>query len=130
MNQSKRYSPTERLGVNATENIFIKDFEWIFREQSIVDVGIDALIEESIKGNPTGKFIALQIKSGKGNFSISSEKLTYYISNIHFNYWLNFDIPVLLIAHLPESNKTFWIEISKSNIKKTKKRWKFHSEMN
>ncbi|WP_396632012.1 DUF4365 domain-containing protein [Maribacter sp. R86514] len=124
MNQSKRYNPTERLGVNVTENIFIKDFEWIFREQAVVDVGIDALIEESINGNPTGKFIALQIKSGKGNFSISREKITYYISNIHYNYWLNFDIPVLLIAHLPESNKTLWIEISKSNIKKTKKRWK------
>ena len=119
-----RYNPTERLGVNATEGIIIKEFEWIFREQSIVDVGIDALIEEAENGNPTGKFIALQIKSGKGNFSVSSNKITYYISNIHYSYWLNFDIPVLLIAHIPESNLTYWIEISERNIKKTKKKWK------
>ena len=119
-----RYNQTERIGINATEKIFIKEFDWIFREQPIVDVGIDALIEQSENGNPTGKFIALQIKSGKGNFHISNKKLTYYISNIHYNYWLNFDIPVILIAHIPEWDKTFWIEISKRNIKKVKKRWK------
>ncbi|MFK7834277.1 MAG: DUF4365 domain-containing protein [Winogradskyella sp.] len=119
-----RYNSTERIGVNATERIFIRDFDWIFREQPIVDVGIDALIEQSENGNPTGKFIALQIKSGKGNFSVSSNKLTYYISNIHYNYWLNFDIPILLIAHIPETNKTYWIEITDRNIKPTKKQWK------
>ena len=119
-----RYNQTERIGINAIEQIFIKEFGWVFREQPIVDVGIDALIEQSENGNPTGKFIALQIKSGKGNFHISDKKLTYYISNIHYNYWLNFDIPVILIAHIPEWDKTFWIEISKRNIKKVKKRWK------
>lgn len=119
-----RYNSTERIGVNATESIFIREFNWVFREQPIVDVGIDALIEESENGNPTGKFIALQIKSGKGNFSLSEKKLTYYISNIHYNYWLNFDIPVLLIAHIPKTNKTYWINISERNIKRTKKRWK------
>lgn len=119
-----RYNLTERIGVNAAESIFIREFEWIFREQPIVDVGIDALIEQSENGNPTGKFIALQIKSGKGNFSVSNDKLTYYISNIHYNYWLNFDLPILLIAHIPEIDKTFWIEITDKNIKPTKKQWK------
>lgn len=42
----------------------------------------------------------------------SSEKLTYYISNVYYNYWLNFDIPILLIAHIPKKAKTYWIEIS------------------
>lgn len=119
-----RYNRTERIGINAIEQIFIKEFDWIFREQPIVDVGIDALIEQSENGNPTGKFIALQIKSGKGNFHISDSRITYYISNIHYNYWLNFDIPVLLIAHIPELDKTFWMELSEGNIKKAKKRWK------
>lgn len=119
-----RYNSTERIGVNATESIFIREFDWIFREQPIVDVGIDALIEQSENGNPTGKFIALQIKSGKGNFSVSNDKLTYYISNVHYNYWLNFDIPILLVAHIPETDKTYWIEITDRNIKPTKKQWK------
>lgn len=119
-----RYNSIERIGVNETERIFIREFDWIFREQPIVDIGIDALVEQSENGNPTGKFIALQIKSGKGNFSFSTNKLTYYISNIHYNYWMNFDIPILLIAHVPEMNKTYWIEISDKKIKPTKKQWK------
>ncbi|WP_299611201.1 DUF4365 domain-containing protein [uncultured Aquimarina sp.] len=119
-----RYNPTERIGVNATENIFISEFEWIFREQTIVDVGIDALVEQSENGNPKGKFLALQIKTGKGNFHFSEKKITHYISNVHYNYWLNFDIPIVLIAHIPESNETFWMEINESTMKRTKKKWK------
>jgi hypothetical protein len=119
-----RYNPKERIGVNAVEEIILKDFNWIFRNQPIADMGMDALIEEVIEGNPTGKFIAIQIKSGLGNFSTSSKKLTYYISNIHYHYWLNFNIPILLICHIPEYDKTLWIELSEENIKPTKKRWK------
>lgn len=119
-----RYNPTERIGVNITEQIFIKDFEWIFREQAIVDVGIDALVEQSEGGEPKGKFIALQIKSGKGNFHISKDKITYYISNTHFNYWTNFDLPVILICHILEDNNTYWQEISTTKIKRADKRWK------
>ena len=80
-----RYDSLERIGVNETEKIFIRELKWIFREQPIVDVGVDAIVEQSIEGVPTGKFIALQIKAGKGNFHISPNKLTYYISNIHYN---------------------------------------------
>lgn len=119
-----RYNPTERIGVNITEQIFLKDFEWIFREQTIVDVGIDALVEQSEDGEPKGKFLALQIKSGKGNFHVSKEKITYYISNTHFNYWTNFDLPVILICHILEDSNTYWQEISISKIKKADKRWK------
>lgn len=119
-----RYDPKERIGVNATENIVLNDFEWIFREQPIVDVGIDALVEQCTNGNPTGKFVAMQIKTGEGNFSISKDKLTYYVSNIHYKYWSNFDMPLLLIAHLPKSGSTHWIEITKKNLKRTGKRWK------
>lgn len=119
-----RYNSTERIGVNITEQIFLKEFDWIFREQAIVDVGIDALVEQSENGDPKGKFLALQIKSGKGNFHISSDKLTYYLSNIHYNYWTNFDLPVILICHLIEDDSTYWQEISISKIKKADKRWK------
>lgn len=119
-----RYYSKERLGINATESIFLKEFDWIFREQPIVDVGIDALVEQVVNGNPQGKFLALQIKSGNGNFSISNDKLTYYLSNVHYNYWTNFDLPVLLIGHIPEKDKTYWEELSTRKIKKTNKSWK------
>ena len=63
-----RYRKTERLGVVETDRIVTKYLGWIFREQPVVDVGIDALIEESEEGYPKGRFLAAQIKTGKGNF--------------------------------------------------------------
>ena len=119
-----RYNPTERIGVNETEKIVIQNLGWIFREQPIVDVGLDAIIELVENSEPTGKFIAVQIKSGAGNFYKTEKGLSYYVSNIHYNYWLNLCIPIILIAHIPEEEKTYWQEITESNLKKNKKRWK------
>lgn len=47
----KRYSSTERTGVNKVESVFINKFKWIFREQPIVDLGIDAQVENHVTGN-------------------------------------------------------------------------------
>ena len=74
---SSRYSNTERLGVNETDRIVTKYLGWIFREQPIVDVGLDAIVEQSENGNPMGRFIAVQIKSGKANFHDSEKYLTH-----------------------------------------------------
>lgn len=125
-----RYSNTERLGVFEVGKIVTKNIGWIYREQTTSDVGIDAIIEQVINNNPTGKLIAIQIKSGKGNFHISEKKITYYASNIHYNYWLSLNIPVLLIAHLPETEETFWIEINETTFKKTNKKWKLEIPLN
>lgn len=120
-----RYSPTERIGVNETERIVLSELVWIFRQQPIVDVGIDALIEQVEDSKPTGKFLAVQIKTGKSHFSVSKEYLTYYATNVHYNYWTSLDIPIILVAHIPESNETYWQEISKENFRKTRKgNWK------
>ena len=125
-----RYNKTERLGVIETDRIITKVIDWIFREQPIVDVGLDAIIEQSEAGNPTGKFLAVQIKTGRGNFQVSGKKITYYVSNIHYNYWLNLDIPIILVAHFPETEKTYWQQINEHNLKKTKKHWKLEIPIN
>ncbi|WP_159319771.1 DUF4365 domain-containing protein [Tenacibaculum maritimum] len=107
-----------------TDGIVTKNLGWIFREQMISDVGIDAIIEQVDDGYPTGKLIAVQIKSGKGNFHLSDKKITHYVSNIHYNYWLSLNIPIILIAYFPESDEIYWNEISESTLKRTKKKWK------
>ncbi len=121
---SSRYSNTERLGVNETDRIVTKYLGWIFRAQPIVDVGLDAIIEQSEDGNPMGRFIAIQIKSGKANFHDSEKYLTHYVSHIHYHYWLNLEIQIILVAHLTETEKTYWQHICEKNFKKTRKRWK------
>lgn len=120
----KRFDATERLGVIATEQIITKNLGWIFREQSIVDVGIDGIMEQVEGGEPTGKFIAIQIKSGIGNFYRTEKTLTYYVTNVHYNYWINLNIPIIIVAHLPNEEETYWQEINVQNLKKSKKRWK------
>ena len=119
-----RYSATERLGVIETDYIVTKHLRWIFREQPIVDVGIDAIIEKVDNGNPAGKFIAIQIKSGEKNFYIKEEYLTYYVSNIHYNYWLNLNLPIIIVAYLPNTDKCYWQIINKKTLIKTKNKWK------
>lgn len=125
-----RYNNIERLGVIETDRIITKHLGWIFRELPVADVGIDAIIEESENGNPTGKFIAAQIKTGEGNFYISDKTIIYYASRVHYHYWLNLNIPIILIAHFPEEEKTYWEYIHESNFRKTKKKWKIEISKN
>lgn len=115
---------TERIGVYATALLITKELDWIFREQPIVDVGIDALIEQKLNGEPTGKFISAQIKTGNGNFHDSKNSLTLYVTKIHYHYWLNSNLPVIIIAHIPETNKTTWEVANEETFKKTSTQWK------
>lgn len=118
-----RYSKTELLGVNQTERIIIDEFDWIFRRQD-VDVGVDAIVEKVVDGDPEGKLLAVQIKAGKSNFNINKDSLTHYVSNIHYHYWLNLNIPIILVAHLPEINTTYWQNVDVHTFEKTPTRWK------
>jgi hypothetical protein len=53
-----RYDPAERLGVAEVGQIVQRDLGWIFREQPVADVGIDAHIEQvEESGFPTGKLL-------------------------------------------------------------------------
>ncbi len=119
-----RYNNTERLGVLAVESIVVKSLNWIFREQPISDMGIDAHIEYVIDGTPTGRLVAVQIKTGSSHFTDKKDTLIYYGKNVHLEYWCGHSLPVLLIAHLPSSDETFWTLIEKSSITLTKSAWK------
>ena len=77
-----RYSSTERIGVSAIDNK-ISSLGWIFREQPIVDMGIDAHIEV-VDVNPTGKLLGVQIKTGASHFTNHYNYLLYYGKVIHF----------------------------------------------
>lgn len=121
---NKRYNPIERIGINATEGIILNQFGWIFRDQPISDMGIDAHIERADKGNPTGKKIELQIKTGLSHFKEHEDGLVFYGENVHLKYWRNHSNPVVLVGHLPETGKTYWVRISTEHIEKTPTKWK------
>jgi hypothetical protein len=69
---------TDREGVNAVEGIFLRELGWIFREQTISDWGIDAHVEVTNRSEPTGRLLALQIKSGKSFFRRRGENFVFY----------------------------------------------------
>lgn len=65
---------TDRESVNAVEAIFVKELGWIFREQTVADWGIDAHVEVANEKEPSGRLLALQIKSGKSFFKKKTGK--------------------------------------------------------
>lgn len=119
-----RYSPTEQAGVHAVASIVTSDLKWIFREQPIIDVGIDAQIElVEPEGEPTGRLIGVQLKTGVGNFTEKDEGYVYYGQNAHLKYWLAHSLPVILVAHIPKVG-TFWQAVDESTVEQTPKGWK------
>lgn len=119
-----RYDSTERIGVNEVERIVLSELGWIFREQPIEDMGIDAHLERVQEGSPDGKLLALQIKSGSSHFKEKKDSYTYYGKIVHLDYWTGHSLPVVLVAHLPETNQTFWQVINEKTVTRTRKGWK------
>lgn len=119
------YSNIEQTGIHKIASIVVKEFNWIFREQPIDDFGIDAQIEIVENNYPTGKLIALQIKSGKSYLKQSNnDGFYYYGDNKHLDYWLNHSLPVIIVFYNPINDKCYWQHITNGNIQKTKLSWK------
>lgn len=107
----KQYTSTERKGINFVENEFL-DFEWIFREQPVLDFGIDAQVEVCVDGRPTGRVIALQVKSGVSYFKEETETGVIYRGDAtHLNYWTNHSLPVILVLYHPTERHAIWCHI-------------------
>lgn len=117
-----RYNPKEQIGVNAVQKIILKELGWIFREQPLVDMGIDAHIE-LVEDEPTGKLIALQIKTGRSHFVERKDAYEFRGKLAHLEYWTNHSLPVILVAHFDEENETYWVLVDESKVNCTGKSW-------
>jgi Domain of unknown function (DUF4365) len=99
----------DRQGINLSGLIFTRDLNWIFREQPVSDVGIDALVEIVSAGAATGDLLALQLKSGDSFFcERTDEGFAFRGDADHLEYWLRYPIPVLLILCSPDQNRCWW----------------------
>jgi hypothetical protein len=115
---------TDRLGVAALDYFFSQQ-GWLFREQPIHDNGIDAHVEIVENSRPTGKLIALQIKSGKSFFVEESDKfVTFRTDDEHIAYWVGHSMPVVLILYDPRGKRAFWQQVSRKTVIRTGKGWK------
>jgi hypothetical protein len=112
------------IGVTAVQQIIQNEFGWLFREQPYSDHGIDAQIEElDIEERPTGKLVALQIKTGSSYFRKKGNDYVYYATPRHFDYWIHHSLPVYIILHNPDNARTLWQKVERRTATKTPKGW-------
>jgi len=115
---------TERQGVSALDYFFSEN-GWLFREQPTHDYGIDAHVEIVEGERPTGKLIALQIKSGVSFFKEETEgSYVYRTGDKHVAYWVGHSMPVVLVLYNPETKEAYWQQVTRDSVENTGKHWK------
>lgn len=101
----------DRTAVNYLEKVAIS-LEWMWREQPLLDYGIDGHIEICEKNKPTGKLIAVQSKGGDSYFyRRRDESLTLSLNLKHLSYWYEYALPVIVVGYLPSEQVSYWIYI-------------------
>lgn len=117
---------TERLGIAFLDGFFAEN-GWIFREQSILDYGIDAHAEIVENEYPSGKLIAIQSKSGLSFFEKPNDNsFQFYPEEKHVQYWLGHYLPVILVLYHPEQKQAYWQIVIEENVVSTGKGWKIY----
>ena len=92
-----------RVGVSGVSSIFEK-IGYAFREQSVEDYGIDAIVEERSNNGLTGKLIGVQIKSGESFFKeVKENKVIFRGKMRHYEYWTHYSLPVIIVLYNPET---------------------------
>lgn len=98
----------ERIGVHECASIFTRQ-GFIFREQTIKDYGIDAIIETKNDNYLSRRLIAVQIKSGESYFKERKEECVVYRGDIkHYYCWLNHSLPVIIVLYSPTTGECIW----------------------
>ncbi|MFG2496879.1 DUF4365 domain-containing protein [Streptomyces sp. NPDC048441] len=119
----------EREGVTWIGHLVTRELGWIFREQSTVDVGIDAHFEvvDRATSRATGQLLAVQIKSGQSYFASPTSDGWWFVANAaHVDYWLGHSLPVIVALYNPETRKVYWQHVSNSTVVSTGSGWKVH----
>lgn len=111
----------EHLGVAAVKKLCHQS-GWFFREQPNPDEGIDAQIEASEGGRPSGKLLGVQIKSGPSYFRQPiAGGWRYRIEPRHLEYWRSYSLPVVLVLYDPLGDKAYWQAILSQHLTETAK---------
>ena len=76
-----RYKNIDDTGIAILNLCISKELEWICRNTTNSDVGIDATVEQVIFGNPTAKYISIHLKTGFGNVNVKEGDIGGYIES-------------------------------------------------
>ncbi len=115
----------ENMGVGAAMVEF-SSWGWAFRSQYVKDYGIDAHTEPfDGPHQPSGRLLALQIKSGDSYFREEADGGWWYRGeNKHLRYWLGHVLPVLVVLYNPDSKTLYWQHVTEDRVEYTDREWK------
>ena len=114
---------TTRRGIDAVGKVFRGDPRWFFHEWYEPDIGVDAKAEILDDGTPTGRFIALQIRSGQDRFKASEDGYIYYGDTKHRDYWTKHSLPVGVVIVNPETDLMLWQRVQERLCQGTEAGW-------
>lgn len=115
-------SSIERTGVHHCGEIAERN-NWMFREQPIDDVGIDAHMEFIESTGKPKQLLALQIKTGASWFKEKKDDCIIFrnINERQYNYWTMNSLPCIVVLYNPDDDMCIWEKLTPETIKKTKK---------
>lgn len=113
-------SPTERIGVCHCGEIAERN-NWMFREQPVDDVGIDAHMEFIESSGKPKQLLALQIKSGASWFKEKKDGYIIFrnINNRQYNYWTMNTLPCIVVLYNPDDDMCIWQKLTDETIERT-----------
>lgn len=114
---------TTRQGIDAVGKVFRGDPRWFFRKRFEPDIGVDAQAEILDDGSPTGRFMALQIRSGPAWFKTDGGDHVYEGENRHLDYWTKHSMPVCIVIVNPETGLMLWQRVEEQLCRETEARW-------
>lgn len=125
-----KYDVSSKKGEDGTTIVkaIVEDkLKWIFRKNNLEnDFGIDAYIDLiTDKSHVTGKSIALQIKTGDSYFKEQNDIGWIFHGELkHLNYYLNHDIPVVIVLVDDQKKSAYWCLCDPSKTEKAGENWK------
>lgn len=113
----------ERKAVRRVDAIVSDELNWLFREQPMLDYGIDAQAEVVTDDElVTGRFLGLQIKGGDSYFVAArgNEGWVFRSDSNHLAYWLSYSVPVLVVI-VDSDDRAFWQVVTPFTVRETPK---------
>jgi hypothetical protein len=111
-----------QAGVQLVGLAVAADLGWLFRDQPVLDFGIDAHVEIKIAGKATGRLIALQIKTGDSWFTEPNDAGWWYrFDERHAEYWLHHALPVVVVLVDMSSRTGYWQFVTSETVIETGK---------
>lgn len=111
----------ERIGVMHC-GVIAERNNWMFREQPIDDIGIDAHMEFVDSSGKPKQLLALQIKAGESWFNEIKDGCVVFrdINERQYIYWTTNSLPCIVVLYNPIDHTCIWQELTSKTIEKTK----------